>query len=99
MSRPMQLHRVEPHLHAMRLRVFGKCSIGRKQAELRVVASAFNHRRKMLRQSLKSLNVDAIELCKKAGIEETLRAEQCTLPMFAQLGRAFAQMVDKPGDI
>jgi hypothetical protein len=35
----MQLHGVEPHLHAMCLRVFGNGAIGRKQAELRVVAS------------------------------------------------------------
>jgi hypothetical protein len=37
----MQLHRVEPHLHAMSLRVFGKRSIGRKQGKLFVVASVF----------------------------------------------------------
>jgi hypothetical protein len=37
----MQLHRVEPHLHTVRLRVFGKRPIGRKQKELRVVASVF----------------------------------------------------------
>jgi 16S rRNA (adenine1518-N6/adenine1519-N6)-dimethyltransferase len=58
----------------------------------RVVASAFNHRRKMLRQSLKSLGVDAIALCKIAGIEETLRAEACDLPMFARLTRAYLQL-------
>ena len=41
LSWPMQLHRVEPHLHAMSLRVFGKRSIGRKQGKLFVVASVF----------------------------------------------------------
>ena len=41
LSRPMQLHRVEPHLHTVRLRVFGKRPIGREQKELRVVASVF----------------------------------------------------------
>lgn len=61
------------------------------QALEQVVAAAFNHRRKMLRQSLKSLGIDAVALCKKAGIDETLRAEACSLPMFAQLARAFAQ--------
>ncbi|MFZ4540252.1 MAG: 16S rRNA (adenine(1518)-N(6)/adenine(1519)-N(6))-dimethyltransferase RsmA [Rickettsiales bacterium] len=65
----------------------------------RVVASAFNHRRKMLRQSLKSLNIDAITLCEKAGIDPTLRAEVCDLPMFAQLARALAKMLDEPGNI
>lgn len=52
----------------------------------RVVASAFNHRRKMLRQSLKPLGGEA--LCEKAGIDPTLRAEHCDLAMFARLGRA-----------
>lgn len=60
-----------------------------KQLE-KVVAAAFNNRRKMLRQSLKSLGVDAIALCNKAGIDETLRAEQCDLAMFAKLARALA---------
>lgn len=54
-----------------------------------VVAAAFNHRRKMLRQSLKSLGVDAIALCAAAEIPETYRAEQCDLPMFARLTRAY----------
>jgi len=54
----------------------------------RVVAAAFNNRRKMLRQSLKSLGVDAIALCEKAGIDPTLRAEVCNLAMFARLARA-----------
>lgn len=54
----------------------------------KVVASAFNHRRKMLRQSLKSLGVDAVALCERAGLDPTLRAEACTLRMFADLARA-----------
>ena len=54
----------------------------------KVVAAAFNNRRKMLRQSLKSLGVDAIALCSKAGIDETWRAEQCDLAAFARLARA-----------
>ena len=54
----------------------------------RVVAAAFNNRRKMLRQSLKSLGVDAIALCERAGIDPTLRAEVCDLKMFADLARA-----------
>ena len=37
----MQLHRVEPHLHTMNLRVIGNGAIGRKQGELPVTASAF----------------------------------------------------------
>lgn len=57
-----------------------------------VVASAFNHRRKMLRQSLKGLGLDAIALCEKAGVNETLRAEQCDLAMFVRLTRAYLAM-------
>lgn len=64
-----------------------------------VVAAAFNHRRKMLRQSLKALNVDAIALCERAGIDPTLRAEACDLAMFARLTRALAQLRDEAGDI
>jgi 16S rRNA (adenine1518-N6/adenine1519-N6)-dimethyltransferase len=58
----------------------------------RVVAAAFGNRRKMLRQSLKSLGVDAIMLCAAAGVAETLRAEQCDLAMFARIARAHAAM-------
>ncbi len=53
-----------------------------------VVASAFNNRRKMLRQSLKAFHADAVALCERAGIDPTLRAENCTLKMFADLVRA-----------
>lgn len=65
----------------------------------KVVAAAFNHRRKMLRQSLKSLGVDAIALCNAAGIDETLRAEACDLAMFARLARAFTQLPDKLSNV
>ena len=58
----------------------------------RVTAAAFNNRRKMLRQSLKSLGVDAIELCKKAGVDETLRAENCDLAAFARIARTLEAM-------
>lgn len=64
-----------------------------------VVAAAFNHRRKMLRQSLKALGVEALALCENAGIDPTLRAEACDLAMFARLARAFAQMRHETGDI
>ena len=55
----------------------------------KITAAAFNQRRKMLRQSLKSLGVDAIELCVRAQVEPTLRAEQCDLAMFAALARSY----------
>lgn len=64
-----------------------------------VVAAAFNHRRKMLRQSLKSLGVDTLVLCSMAEIDPTLRAEACDLAMFARLTRALAQMRDEASNI
>ena len=54
-----------------------------------VVAAAFNQRRKMLRQSLKSLGGDPLALCAAADIDPTLRAEACDLAMFARLARAW----------
>ncbi|MBN8543885.1 MAG: 16S rRNA (adenine(1518)-N(6)/adenine(1519)-N(6))-dimethyltransferase RsmA [Alphaproteobacteria bacterium] len=59
------------------------------QALEKVVAAAFNQRRKMLRKALGSLGVDAAALCDKAGIDETLRAEQCSVEMFCALANAF----------
>lgn len=58
----------------------------------KVVAAAFGNRRKMLRQSLKSLGVDAQALCAGAEVAETLRAEQCDLAMFARLARSFIRV-------
>lgn len=55
----------------------------------KVVAAAFNQRRKMLRRALGSLGVDAEALCAKAGIDSTLRAEQCSVEMFCSLARAY----------
>jgi len=37
----MQLHCIEPYLHAMCLRVFRNAAIGRKQSQLRVAACSF----------------------------------------------------------
>ena len=54
----------------------------------RVVAAAFGQRRKMLRQSLKSLGVDANALCTEAGIDPTRRAETLSIPEFCSLARA-----------
>ncbi len=58
----------------------------------KITAAAFNQRRKMLRQSLKSLGVDALRLCEAAGIDPTLRAEQCDLGMFARLARHYVKL-------
>ncbi len=52
----------------------------------KITAAAFNQRRKMLRQSLKLLGGEA--LCIKAGIDPTLRPEQCDLAAFVALANA-----------
>jgi 16S rRNA (adenine1518-N6/adenine1519-N6)-dimethyltransferase len=54
----------------------------------RVTAAAFGKRRKMLRQSLKSLGHDAEALCADAGIDPTRRAETLSIPEFCALARA-----------
>jgi 16S rRNA (adenine1518-N6/adenine1519-N6)-dimethyltransferase len=54
----------------------------------RVTQAAFGQRRKMLRQSLKSLGVDAQALLARAGIEETRRAEEIDIAGFVRLTNA-----------
>lgn len=54
----------------------------------RVTAAAFGNRRKMLRQSLKTMRPDAAAWCARAGVDETLRAQACTLEMFAALANS-----------
>jgi len=56
----------------------------------RVVAAAFGQRRKMLRQSLKSLGGDPLALCAQANIDATRRAETLSVPEFCALARAFS---------
>jgi 16S rRNA (adenine1518-N6/adenine1519-N6)-dimethyltransferase len=58
----------------------------------RVTAAAFGQRRKMLRQSLKTLGVDAARLLGEAGIEATKRAEDIDIPGFVALARTVAAM-------
>ena len=62
----------------------------RRSALERVTAAAFGQRRKMLRQSLKSLNGDPLALLSEAGIEPTARAEDIPVEGFVGLARAFA---------
>jgi 16S rRNA (adenine1518-N6/adenine1519-N6)-dimethyltransferase len=59
------------------------------QALQRVTEAAFGQRRKMLRQSLKSLGVDTAALLAAAGIEPTARAEEIPVDGFVALARAF----------
>ena len=55
-----------------------------------VTASAFGQRRKMLRQSLKTLDPDTETLLRTAGLDPTARAEQLSIVDFAALARAHA---------
>lgn len=55
-----------------------------------VTAAAFGQRRKMLRQSLRSLGVDAATLLDTAGIEPTRRAEELSIEEFCALTRALS---------
>ncbi|HSC18645.1 MAG TPA: 16S rRNA (adenine(1518)-N(6)/adenine(1519)-N(6))-dimethyltransferase RsmA [Rhizomicrobium sp.] len=54
-----------------------------------LTAAAFRQRRKMLRQSLKTLTSDAEALLRHAGIDPTARPEQLSVSQFAALARAF----------
>jgi 16S rRNA (adenine1518-N6/adenine1519-N6)-dimethyltransferase len=56
----------------------------------KVTAAAFGQRRKMLRQSLKTLGVDAGALLAAAGIDETKRAEEISVAGFVALAEAFS---------
>jgi len=56
----------------------------------RVTAAAFGQRRKMLRQSLRSLGHDPLPLLASAGIEPTKRAEEISVAGFVALANALA---------
>jgi len=56
----------------------------------KVTEAAFGQRRKMLRQSLKSLGIDAGALLAAAGIEPTARAEEIPVEGFVTMANIFA---------
>lgn len=63
------------------------------QADLEAVtAAAFGQRRKMLRQSLKTLGVDPAALCAATGIDPTARAETIPVKGFVDLANAWKAM-------
>jgi 16S rRNA (adenine1518-N6/adenine1519-N6)-dimethyltransferase len=64
-----------------------------------VTQAAFGQRRKMLRQSLKSLGtVDVMALLADAGIAPTARAEEIGVEGFVALARALRDIrADRPG--
>ncbi len=65
------------------------CALGDLEA---VTASAFGNRRKMLRQSLKTLTPKAEALVLAAGLDPTARAEQLSVQDFAALARGWRAM-------
>jgi 16S rRNA (adenine1518-N6/adenine1519-N6)-dimethyltransferase len=56
----------------------------------RVTEAAFGQRRKMLRQSLKTLGVDTTSLLEQAGIDPTARAEEIPVDGFVAIANIFA---------
>jgi len=58
----------------------------------RVTEAAFGQRRKMLRQSLKSLGVDTTALLGNANIEPTARAEEIDVAGFVALAQEYAKL-------
>jgi 16S rRNA (adenine1518-N6/adenine1519-N6)-dimethyltransferase len=56
----------------------------------RVVAAAFNQRRKMLRASLRGLSPDIEDRLREAGIAPTDRAEDIPIEAFCALARLLA---------
>lgn len=74
---------LEPREHPL------PCALGNLE---RVTEAAFGQRRKMLRQSLKSLGVDTLALLERAGVPETERAEEIDVAGFVALANAFAAL-------
>ncbi len=66
----------------------------------RISAAAFGQRRKMLRQSLKTLGVDPAQLAAAAGVDPTRRAETVPVSGFVAMARELADIQaakTKPG--
>jgi 16S rRNA (adenine1518-N6/adenine1519-N6)-dimethyltransferase len=61
----------------------------------RVTEAAFGQRRKMLRQSLKTLGVDAAALLAEAGIEPSARAEEIPVEGFVALAQIFVRQAKR----
>ena len=62
----------------------------------RVTEAAFGQRRKMMRQSLRSLGTQPLPLLAAAGIEPTARAEDIAVENFVALARALEHTTIKP---
>jgi 16S rRNA (adenine1518-N6/adenine1519-N6)-dimethyltransferase len=66
-----------------------------RRALERVTEAAFGQRRKMLRQSLKSLGADTAALLAQAGIAPTARAEEIDVEGFVRLANTFAMLTKR----
>jgi 16S rRNA (adenine1518-N6/adenine1519-N6)-dimethyltransferase len=62
-----------------------------------VTQAAFGQRRKMLRQSLRSLGGEPAELIAAAGLDPTARAEEVSVEQFVLLARALAAQRSRLG--
>jgi 16S rRNA (adenine1518-N6/adenine1519-N6)-dimethyltransferase len=63
-----------------------------RRALEQVAAAAFGQRRKMLRQSLKSLSVDPARLAAAAEVDATRRAETVPVSGFVAMARELADI-------
>lgn len=63
-----------------------------------VTQAAFGQRRKMLRQSLRGLGVEAVALLRETGLPETARAEEIPVEGFVALANALARLRDQVGE-
>ncbi|MEM9794524.1 MAG: 16S rRNA (adenine(1518)-N(6)/adenine(1519)-N(6))-dimethyltransferase, partial [Pseudomonadota bacterium] len=61
-----------------------------RQVLERVVAAAFQQRRKMMRAALKAVVADPVAVLTRAGIDPTARAETLDLSAFCTLAREVA---------
>jgi 16S rRNA (adenine1518-N6/adenine1519-N6)-dimethyltransferase len=68
------------------------CDLGALGA---VTRAAFGQRRKMLRQSLKALGVDPLDLLAEAGLDATARAEEVDVEGFVALAKGLKKMRGK----
>jgi 16S rRNA (adenine1518-N6/adenine1519-N6)-dimethyltransferase len=81
-----------PKVKSSLVRIVPRAEPARCNRELleAVTHAAFGQRRKMLRQSLRSLGVDVANLVAAAGIDPTARAEDIAVAGFVSLARALA---------
>jgi len=63
-----------------------------RRALEQIAAAAFGQRRKMLRQSLKSLGVDPALLAEAAGVDPTRRAETIPISGFVAMARKLTEL-------